>query len=57
MSRIRTRERKLELRINSRVPMYEIEMNTTADIPDKAINYLSSPEQDVTPKAFKPVKI
>ena len=44
---------KLELRINSRIPMHEIEINTAAYTPDNSISYLNSSENDDTPKIMK----
>ena len=43
---------KLELRTNSRVPIHEIEINTTADTPDNSISHLSSSYDD-TQKIMK----
>ena len=43
----------LSFDINSRLPMHEIEINTAADTPDNSISYLSSSEDNNTPKIMK----
>ena len=44
---------KLELCITSCVLMHEIQINTTAVTLDNSVSYLSSSEQDETPKIMK----
>ena len=54
LSRIHIKPKeKLELRVNSRVPPHETEINTTADTLDNSISHLSCSADDDTPKIMK----